>query len=979
MIKANEYENEPSKILSIRKRGIISVGTLVMVLIVFAIAGVVAYFTDSASMKNKFTVEIGNVDITLTETRFDSTQTMANILPGQVIEKNPAIENVGVTPAYVYLKVTVPKEGYTDSSGNTETGIPFFSYSKDNSWTEMTAYRQETDTSVTKVYYYNSILQPRTSTTELFQTVTVANFPNFDSLTNETENIEIYAYAIESNLPEVQPGENAFIVAYDTFVEQSPRPLEIGDRVGYSTSLNGVTLNNWKVFYIDEDYTYLILDGYLPNSAIDTTTMTGLVKTGTYGVNAENNRGELLTAINTKSNWDSLLTGTMNGTEVSETRTEDVWAVGSPDRDLFEDSLEGKYPNATSEYDADDGFAGHVVYNDILYFPYKSEVGSSYGYWTGTAGDSTDDICVVGANSKLLKLAYNDESLALRPIICLPSSVVSRDTRSVEDATIMVDDIVVGNENIELEQGRVAQIRTTGENVRYSSSNTSVATVDENGIITVNSEATAGATTTITLVGKLTGEVRTFIIQTPLPPTIIFNSNGGTGTMADQVIASGETVNLTTNTFTKSGYTFSHWNTKADGSGRSYNDKQQVTDAIFSSGTSLTLYAQWYDSSLTKVKYAVQIYGINQDVGANNQTLGLTFGPATGTNSYQNSYVTHEYEETSEGSGEYYVKIVTHTVAENGTETVNETPEYLTNSNSNRVVRSTAEKEAYDINLHEMSWAEIEAISDKSVFRDCMLCGDTKSVNLTLNSTIRSGTAQTAYGDGAGMLRETVNQYYRMWNPAKSNSNTARNNSAVGTGVTLDSNEQSNGSNARKAGAYKTSHIRATLIGSNVSNPTIGYAGNVNLTSSNCLYSCIESDLQNVITAKKVKYVTGTSTSSYNSNNTPLVDSIWLFSNREMYGTGQYSGKTTEGIGASGVGYNKFGDTESKYYMASYNDSSTNNRKAYNEAGSSYDWWLRSPRLDSSYFMNDVMSIGFTGGGVASCAPYALGIGFCIR
>ncbi|MBR2786934.1 MAG: InlB B-repeat-containing protein, partial [Clostridia bacterium] len=849
-------ENSSKPAISAKSIRLASIGTAFLVLLVFALAGVAAYFTDNASMKNIFTVEIGNVDITLTETRFDSTQTMANILPGQVIEKNPAIENVGVTPAYVYLKVTVPKEGYTDSSGNTETGIPFFSYSKDSSWTEMTAYRQETDTSITKVYYYNSILQPRTSTTELFQTVTVANFPNFDSLTNETENIEIYAYAIESNLPEVQPGENAFIVAYDTFVEQSPRPLEIGDRVGYSTSLNGVTLNNWKVFYIDEDYTYLILDGYLPNSAIDTTTMTGLVKTGTYGVNAENNRGELLTAINTKSNWDSLLTGTMNGTEVSETRTEDVWAVGSPDMDLFEDSLEEKYPNATSEYDADDGFAGHAVYSDILYFPYKSEVGSSYGYWTGTAGDSTDDICVVGANSKLLKLAYNDESLALRPIICLPSSVVSRDIRSVEDATIMVDDVVVGNENIELEQGRVAQIRTTGENVRYSSSNTNVATVDENGVITVNSEATAGATTTITLVGKLTGEVRTFVIQIP-QPKIVFNSNGGTGTMADLVIASGETVNLTTNTFTKSGYTFSHWNTAADGSGRSYNDKQQVTDAIFTSGTSLTLYAQWYDSSLTKVKYAVQIYGINQDVGANDETLGLTFGPATGANSYQNSYVTHEYEETSEGSGEYYVKIVTHTVAANGTETVNATPVYLTDSSSNRVVRSTAEKEAYDINLHEMSWAEIEAVSDKSVFRDCMLCGDTKSVNLTLNSTIRSGTAQTAYGDGAGVLNSTVNQYYRMWNPAKSSTTSSRNNSAVGTGVTLDSDEQKYGSNARNAGAYKTSHIRATLIGSDVSNPTIGYAGNRNLTSSNCLYSCIESDLQNVITPKKVKYVTG--------------------------------------------------------------------------------------------------------------------------
>ena len=374
------------------------------------------------------------------------------------------------------------------------------------------------------------------------------------------------------------------------------------------------------------------------------------------------------------------------------------------------------------------------------------------------------------------------------------------------------------------------------------------------------------------------------------------------------------------------------------------------------------------------VKYAVQIYGINQDEGADGSLLGLTFGPATGA-SYNNSYVTHTYR--ANASGTYDVLIVKHNVSSDGSETI--ITAFLTNSNGDRVTRTEEEKQKYDVNMHNMSWKQIADVTDKTVFRDCMLCGDTKSVELYLNDTIKSGTTRTAYGDGAGVLSGIVNQYYRMWNPAKSNSKSAYNNSAVGTGVTLSSDEEKYGSNARNAGAYKTSHIRATLIGSNVSNPTIGYAGNVNLTSSNCLYSCIESDLQNVITPKKVKYVTGTSTSSYSSTNTPLVDSIWLFSNREVYGTGQNSGQTTEGIGASGVGYSKFGDTESKYYMASYSGINTDNRKAYNESGSSYDWWLRSPYLGSSFGVSRVSSIGYASDGYTPCVTYALGFGFCIK
>lgn len=70
---------------------------------------------------------------------------------------------------------------------------------------------------------------------------------------------------------------------------------------------------------------------------------------------------------------------------------------------------------------------------------------------------------------------------------------------------------------------------------------------------------------------------------------VIFNANGGAGTMANQTIAEGGSANLNSNTFTRSGYVFAGWNTNADGSGISYADGDN-----FNMGSAdVTLYAQW--------------------------------------------------------------------------------------------------------------------------------------------------------------------------------------------------------------------------------------------------------------------------------------------------------------------------------------------------------------------------------------------------
>ena len=116
---------------------------------------------------------------------------------------------------------------------------------------------------------------------------------------------------------------------------------------------------------------------------------------------------------------------------------------------------------------------------------------------------------------------------------------------------------------------------------------------------------------------------------------IIFNSNGGSGSMSNQIFTAGVSQNLQANIFTRADYTFIGWNTRADGSGTNYADKQTLT---FSEETSLTLYAQWqkniakmeisFNSNGGSGNMPVQIFteGVSQKLSANTFTRsGYTF------------------------------------------------------------------------------------------------------------------------------------------------------------------------------------------------------------------------------------------------------------------------------------------------------------------------------------------------------------------
>ena len=70
--------------------------------------------------------------------------------------------------------------------------------------------------------------------------------------------------------------------------------------------------------------------------------------------------------------------------------------------------------------------------------------------------------------------------------------------------------------------------------------------------------------------------------------TITFDPNDGAGSMKPMSVNPGVNIMLTANTFTREGYSFTGWNTKADGTGKDYADGESVS---FDADT--TLYAQW--------------------------------------------------------------------------------------------------------------------------------------------------------------------------------------------------------------------------------------------------------------------------------------------------------------------------------------------------------------------------------------------------
>ena len=190
------------------------------------IAGVSAYFTDSETLTNTFTV--GKVEITPSEPSWPDENPPEDIVPNQEFPKDPKISNVGANPAYVFMQVKIPTakvqvanaDGTVGEAALTEL---FTMQGLDDHWCEIDSAFDYTDANAGgktfKVYTFaygpNAAEAPtileiddgvegsgKDETPPLFTSVRFANViegQNLGMIEPNTLNVDVISYAIQTD------------------------------------------------------------------------------------------------------------------------------------------------------------------------------------------------------------------------------------------------------------------------------------------------------------------------------------------------------------------------------------------------------------------------------------------------------------------------------------------------------------------------------------------------------------------------------------------------------------------------------------------------------------------------------------------------------------------------------------------------------------------------------------------------------------
>ena len=148
-------------------------------------------------------------------------------------------------------------------------------------------------------------------------------------------------------------------------------------------------------------------------------------------------------------------------------------------------------------------------------------------------------------------------------------------------------------------------------------------TTTSGGTKVINADGTFAANSGIW--NRTDGATLTLHAQWSLDRTLTYDANGGTGTMTDtnSPYANGATVTVKSNSFTRTGYTFTGWNTAANGSGTPYS-----AGNTFSISANTTLFAQWSEN-MTTVNFVASPTGagtftVDDTPSQTSTTVGVT-------------------------------------------------------------------------------------------------------------------------------------------------------------------------------------------------------------------------------------------------------------------------------------------------------------------------------------------------------------------
>ncbi len=141
-------------------------------------------------------------------------------------------------------------------------------------------------------------------------------------------------------------------------------------------------------------------------------------------------------------------------------------------------------------------------------------------------------------------------------------------------------------------------------------------------------------------------EIKVYYYLNKATYTVHFDSNGGTGDMADQVFNIDEQQNLSSNTFSKTGYTFTGWKYNE----KTYNDGQLVSNLTTKNNETITLIAQWRENT-----YTVYFHSNDGNNSTKTQEFNYTDYKQLTSNTFSRSHYTFNgWNTNSSGGGNSY-------------------------------------------------------------------------------------------------------------------------------------------------------------------------------------------------------------------------------------------------------------------------------------------------------------------------------------
>ena len=195
------------------------------------------------------------------------------------------------------------------------------------------------------------------------------------------------------------------------------------------------------------------------------------------------------------------------------------------------------------------------------------------GYYTGTNGSGT-------------RYYYSSGSSAKTSDLTVATTLYAKWTAAYYKITV--------NSN-----GGTGGSTSTGYTFSPSASQTKTITLPTRTGYTLSSWSSSGSSsslsvsgTTVTIPANCYGAATITANWTPITYTVNYNANGGSGTMSASTHIYDTNKNLTTNTFTRTGYNFRGWALTSSG-GVTYQDGQSIKNLTTTNAGTINLYAVW--------------------------------------------------------------------------------------------------------------------------------------------------------------------------------------------------------------------------------------------------------------------------------------------------------------------------------------------------------------------------------------------------